>query len=785
MQNSTTDSKGATKNLHLSDLRKKSTVLANTAALSPKTPPAVTAALLSDSLFPPRKPKVDYNHPTSPNGQNNAEEDSEEEDEEGKKRKEDPLATQVWRLYTKAKDTLPNGSRLENLTWRMMAMTLNKKKKAEAEALEQQKTSMKHEQVLDDQMEDDYNNADDDDVMEESTSTTSPPPPDDTTTFLSSSAPPYMLDFMTMGQQHFQQLQQQQQQQQQQQEQQQQQQVFHYPPLIQEPKKNVMVYGSTRASTPANLHVNNFSNPLRSTTTNGNNNNTNNNMFTNIYGVNSITIPADMDTSDDYRGNDPTLSPLSSASSFQPSTSMESHHLNSYFSQSVPSYHHSFQQNFPTSPGGLFPQLGSTLSDSQQQQQFFATTPTENTPSPAAYSPLTTNNAGALSFEELLTMYYVNGDTSATSTTAAAAAAAAVAAAAASAVAGTPPSTTTPNSMLIHNLPSNSNFPLPQPSQDGLRTPTGQSPPIQPSPLSPSYNNTNSLSRLATTNEDQLPPNPSIVGSPIVQKNSTHLPNQQDKKSDETRITVKKEMGTNTNTKCTNCETTTTPLWRRNPEGQPLCNACGLFLKLHGVVRPLSLKTDVIKKRNRSGNSNAAGNPQKVSGISPITVSTLATTMTTPSSSSATSSSSSLLSSSPSSSSASLTASNPSTSMTGKKPNPFLQASPVSTSNHPPIFKRQSIGGNGMVNIAPTTANMNANNTIQQSGGGSSGRPITFSTSRWGTQQSISKRQRRHSVDENKPQQPSSQPPQPQSQQGVFRVGSLNSTSTFPSSPSS
>ena len=57
-------------------------------------------------------------------------------------------------------------------------------------------------------------------------------------------------------------------------------------------------------------------------------------------------------------------------------------------------------------------------------------------------------------------------------------------------------------------------------------------------------------------------------------------------------------------TTCTNCFTQTTPLWRRNPEGHPLCNACGLFLKLHGVVRPLSLKTDVIKKRNRgSGNS--------------------------------------------------------------------------------------------------------------------------------------------------------------------------------------
>nr|WRH23632.1 GATA type zinc finger protein asd-4 [Naematelia aurantialba] len=51
---------------------------------------------------------------------------------------------------------------------------------------------------------------------------------------------------------------------------------------------------------------------------------------------------------------------------------------------------------------------------------------------------------------------------------------------------------------------------------------------------------------------------------------------------------------------CTNCQTTNTPLWRRDPEGQPLCNACGLFYKLHGVVRPLSLKTDVIKKRNRA-----------------------------------------------------------------------------------------------------------------------------------------------------------------------------------------
>lgn len=68
-----------------------------------------------------------------------------------------------------------------------------------------------------------------------------------------------------------------------------------------------------------------------------------------------------------------------------------------------------------------------------------------------------------------------------------------------------------------------------------------------------------------------------------------------------------KTQQTNSPPVCKNCLTSTTPLWRRDENGAVLCNACGLFLKLHGRPRPISLKTDTIKSRNRKGTIHSEG----------------------------------------------------------------------------------------------------------------------------------------------------------------------------------
>ncbi|CAJ0610535.1 unnamed protein product [Cylicocyclus nassatus] len=60
---------------------------------------------------------------------------------------------------------------------------------------------------------------------------------------------------------------------------------------------------------------------------------------------------------------------------------------------------------------------------------------------------------------------------------------------------------------------------------------------------------------------------------------------------------------------CSNCSGTNTTLWRRNAEGEPVCNACGLYYKLHNVQRPITMKKEgqlQTRKRKAKADGSAA-----------------------------------------------------------------------------------------------------------------------------------------------------------------------------------
>jgi Fungal protein of unknown function (DUF1752)/Nitrogen regulatory protein AreA N terminus len=60
--------------------------------------------------------------------------------------RKDPLAMQIWKLYSKMKSQLPHQERMENLTWRMMAMSLKRKEMERVRQQQQQQQQLEQQQ---------------------------------------------------------------------------------------------------------------------------------------------------------------------------------------------------------------------------------------------------------------------------------------------------------------------------------------------------------------------------------------------------------------------------------------------------------------------------------------------------------------------------------------------------------------------------------------------------------------------------------------------------------------
>ena len=76
---------------------------------------------------------------------------------------------------------------------------------------------------------------------------------------------------------------------------------------------------------------------------------------------------------------------------------------------------------------------------------------------------------------------------------------------------------------------------------------------------------------------------------------------------DDGSVKVQRTPGTETNI-CSNCHTTDTPLWRRGSMGEALCNACGLYFKQHrqSLMHQMAV-TQEAENGNLNYNSNLSG----------------------------------------------------------------------------------------------------------------------------------------------------------------------------------
>ncbi|CAD5220104.1 unnamed protein product [Bursaphelenchus okinawaensis] len=99
-----------------------------------------------------------------------------------------------------------------------------------------------------------------------------------------------------------------------------------------------------------------------------------------------------------------------------------------------------------------------------------------------------------------------------------------------------------------------------------------------------------------TANLMSLLANGGLNGQTAPQYSNENVPMKEENKSNS-------ENNSNTS-QCSNCATTVTTAWRRDAEGRLVCNACGLYYRLHKTNRPVSMRKDAIQQRFRRKNKD-------------------------------------------------------------------------------------------------------------------------------------------------------------------------------------
>uniref|UniRef100_A0A7E4VQ56 GATA-type domain-containing protein n=1 Tax=Panagrellus redivivus TaxID=6233 RepID=A0A7E4VQ56_PANRE len=121
------------------------------------------------------------------------------------------------------------------------------------------------------------------------------------------------------------------------------------------------------------------------------------------------------------------------------------------------------------------------------------------------------------------------------------------------------------------------------------------------------------------TDEASLTPTTSIESSPTSTPCSASSSAPSLKSESTTSEVSRKRRHTSEDKTCSNCGTKKTGMWRRDTDGNPLCNACGQHFKKFNDHRPCQLAEKPIKKRMRKSKVDFSSTDSQSAKTSAIT----------------------------------------------------------------------------------------------------------------------------------------------------------------------